>query len=141
MATPPSLLCHRDNAVLRAWNRTPNKEQVALGVHPHDPKADFSVAFRAHVAGHPLSLNDSGGIGAWTDGARLAMAGIAVGCRTAAEAVAMDHTLKSTPLRRAGHLDQLAGSKDVDLHFGTSGGRLAIDREAPKHLWRSAQSG
>src|SRR5690242_3128442 len=115
MATPASLFCYRDDAVLRAWNRTPDKEQVALGVHPHDPKADFSVAFRAHVAGHPLSLDDAGRIGARTDGAGLAVAGIAVGCRTAAEAVAMHYSLKSTPLRRAGHLDQLAGSKDVDL--------------------------
>src|SRR5690349_17411215 len=126
MATPPSLLCDGDNAVLRAWNRAPDKEQVALGVHPHDSKTDFSMAFRAHVAGHPLSLDDPGRIGAWADGAGLAVAGIAVGCGTAAEAMAMHHTLKSTPLGRAGHLDQLAGSEDVDLYFGTGGGRLAV---------------
>src|SRR6476661_861106 len=134
MATRPSLLGYRHNAVLRARDGAPDEQQVSLCVYPHNSEADFGVAFRAHVPRHPLSLDDARRVSAGADRARLPVTGIAVGCRTTPEAVAVHHALEPSTLCRACHLDQFAGGEDVYLHFGTGRRGFAIYRKASKHL-------
>src|SRR5918998_5967792 len=108
MAARPSLFSDGDDAVLRAGNGAANEEQITLGIYPDDPETDLGVAFRAHVARHPLSLDDPGGIGARADRARLPVPGVAVGGRAAAEPMTVHDALESAALGGAGHLDQLS---------------------------------
>src|SRR6187200_1209717 len=98
MAARPSLFCHRHNSVFGARDGTPDEEQVPLGVYPDHPETQFGVTLRAHVTGHSLALDDSGRVGAGTDGAGLPVPGISVRSRTAAKAVAENHALEPTTL-------------------------------------------
>src|SRR3954447_22211116 len=118
MTARPSLFCHSHDSVFRARDGTPHEEQVPLGVHPDHPETQLGVTLRAHVTGHSLALDDSGRVGTGTDGAGLPVSGIAVRCRAAAKAVAVNHALEPTTLGGASDLYQLAGGKDVHLHFG-----------------------
>src|SRR3990172_8290068 len=98
MAAPASLLGHGHDAVPGSRNRAPHEEKVALGVHPHHPKAGLGVPPGAHVTGEPLALDNSGRVGSRADRARLAMPGIAVGLGSSARVIAMDHALKAAAL-------------------------------------------
>src|SRR6478672_8495787 len=131
MTARPSLLGHGDDAVLRARNRAPDEQQVALGVHPHDGETQLGVALGAVVTRHPLPLDDARGVGARPDRARLPVPGVAVRGRSAAEPVAVHHALESAALGRAGDLHQLARREDVHLHLGARGRGIALVREFP----------
>src|SRR6185503_1104403 len=139
MAAPASLLGHGDDPVLGTGNGAPDEQEVALGVHLDHGEPQLGVALGAHVPRHPLALDDAGRIGAGADGARLAVARVAVGRRTAAEAVAVDDALEAAALGGTGDLDPLAGGEDVDLDLGTRRRRLAAEAEDPKHLRRRVE--
>src|SRR5689334_4236219 len=98
MAAPSCLLGDRHDAVPGAGNRAPHEEKVAFGVHLDHPKAELSVALRALMTGHLLALDDARRIGAGADGAGLPVPGVAVGRRSATEAMAVDDTLESATL-------------------------------------------
>src|ERR1043165_1650867 len=125
MAAAPSLLGDGHDAVLRAGNRAPHEEQVALGVDADHPEAELGVAPGAHVARHPLALDDPRRIGARADRARLPVPGVAVGGRPAAGAVAVHDALEALSLGAAGHLDQLTRREDLHRPFGAGSEALA----------------
>src|SRR6266581_6467505 len=139
MATPAPLLAHREEAVHRPGDRAPDEQQVARRIDLDHPETHLREAARAHVPGHALALDDARRIGARSDGARLAVPGVAVRLGTAAEMMAMHHALEPAPLRDAGDLDAIAGREDRDRHGLAQLGRLAprlpfrARREAPQH--------
>ena len=64
MAALSSLLRDRDDPVLGARNGAAHEQQVPLGVDLDDREAQFGVPRSAHVARHPLALDDARRIGA-----------------------------------------------------------------------------
>src|SRR5918995_4324910 len=98
MTARSSLLRHGDDPVLRARDRAPDEQQIALGVHLHHGEAQLGVAGSAHVARHPLALDDSRRVGARADRAGLPVSGVAVRGRTTTKAIALHDALKSPTL-------------------------------------------
>src|SRR3954470_752355 len=141
MAARPSLFCHGHDSVFGSRDGAPHEEKVPLGVHPDHPETQLGVALSAHVARHPLALDDSGRVGTGADGTGLPVTGIPVRCRATAETVAMHHALEPSALGSAGDLHQFPGRKDVHLYFGARSRSLAVDREAAQHLRGGFQPG
>jgi hypothetical protein len=72
----------------------------------------------AHVAGHPLALDDARRVGARADRARRPVdPGRAVRGTAAAEAVALHHALEAAALGRARHLDPVARFEGLHRHL------------------------
>src|SRR6185437_14064545 len=103
------------------------------------------------VTRHSLALDDTRRIGAGADGAGTTVLGVAVGVRTTAEAVTLHDTLEATTLRRASHLDLLAGGEnlDSDLVAGVVGRDLllvllqlrVVETEAAENFGRDGDAG
>src|SRR5260370_3023912 len=108
MATRPSLLADGDEAVHRTRHRAAHEQQIPLGVDFYDAQADLGEVAGAHMPGHPLALDDAGGIRAWRDRARLAVPGVAVRLGAAVEVMTVHHALKAPALRAAAHLHAIA---------------------------------
>src|SRR5207249_10775377 len=85
MAAPASLLADGEQAVGRPRHRPAHEQQIPLRVHLHDLEPQLGEVPGAHVAGHSLPLDDPRRVGARRDRARLAVPGVAVGLRAAAE--------------------------------------------------------
>src|SRR2546425_4934559 len=137
MATPASLLADGEQAVRRPRHRPAHEQQIPLRVHLHDLEPQLGEVPGAHVAGHPLPLDDPGRVGARRDRARLAVPGVAVGLRAACEVIAVHDALEATAFGHAGHLHQLAG---LENRYGDGVARLrrrvADDVEAVQHARR-----
>src|SRR6266508_4654246 len=88
MAARASLLADGEQAVHRARHRAPHEQQIALGVHLHDAEPQLGEVARAHVARHPLPLDDARGIGARRDRAGLPLPGVPMRLRSAVEVMA-----------------------------------------------------
>src|SRR5688500_7071862 len=139
MATRASLLRDRHDAVLGSGNGAPHEQKIPLRVDLDHAETQLGVPLGAHVARHPLAFDDPGRVGTRADRAGLAVAGIAVGGGTAAEAMAMHHTLKAAALRRAGDLHQLARSEDVHLDLCARRRCVAVDGKDAQDLGRHVQ--
>src|SRR6201988_3330596 len=137
MAARASLLADRDEAVHRARHGAAHEQEIALGVDLHDAQADLGEVAGAHVPGHPLAFDDARRIGTRRDRARLAVPRVAVGLGTAAEMMAVHHTLEPAPLGDAAHLHAIAFREDRDGDGGARDRRIARDREAPDDAWRA----
>ena len=114
---PPQPLAHLHRRVAAAGDRALDQQQVALGVDLDHRGAALGDARAAHPAGHLLSLEDAGGVGAGADRAGGADVVGAVGHRAAAEVVALDRALEALADRDGGdlHLLRRARSGDGDL--------------------------
>src|SRR5260370_18958973 len=88
MAARAPLLAHREQTVHRAGDGAAQKQQIPLGIDPNHPEAELGEAAGAHMTRHPRALDDARRIRPPGDRAGLAMAGGAVGLRTAAKAMA-----------------------------------------------------
>src|SRR5690349_7379571 len=141
MATRPSLLCNRHDAVLGPGDGPADKQQVPVCIDPDHPETNLGVPLGTHVTRHALALDDTGGVGTGTDRPRLPMTSVAVRRRTTTEAVSMNDTLKSATLGGAGHLDQLSRCENVDFDFRAGRRRLSVDAEAAEHLGRRLETG
>src|SRR6266404_2001290 len=75
------------------------------------------VALGAVVTRHLLALDYTRRIGAGADGAGPTVLGVAVGVRTAAEAVTLHDALEAAPLRRAGDFHLLARRENLNGDF------------------------
>src|SRR3954453_22354505 len=115
MAAPASLLGHGDDPVPGTGNGAADEQEGALGVHLDHGEPQLGMALGAHVARHPLALDDAGRVGARADRARLPVPRVAVARRPAAEPVAVDDALEAAAFRGPGDLDPLTGGEDVHL--------------------------
>src|SRR2546426_773149 len=130
MAARPSLLADSDQAVHRTRHRAAHEQQIPLGVNFDDAQADLGEVAGAHMPGHPLALDDAGGIRTWRDRSRLAMARIAVRLGPTGEVVTMDDALETAALRHAAHLHAIACGENRDRDGAAGRRRIARDREA-----------
>src|ERR1051325_718298 len=125
MASAP--LENVDEAVRRAGDRTPDEQNVLLGVHTGDHEILDGERLAAHATRQPLALDDARRIRRRADPRRLAAAKRrprgadrarlathrrAVRRRAGREAVALDHARESAPLRHALDVDVLALLED-----------------------------
>src|SRR5213082_3349936 len=143
MATPASLLAHRDEPVERAGHRAAHEQQVALGVHLDHPEAQLGEAACAHVAGHPLAFDDARRIGAGSDRPGLAVPRVAVGLGAPAEVMAVHHALEAATLGHARDLYAVALREDRHRHALARLRRLALraQHEALQHARRRLAAG
>src|ERR1043166_7593003 len=110
MASAP--LENVDEAVRRAGDRTPDEQNVLLGVHTGDHEILDGERLAAHATRQPLALDDARRIGRRADRARLATHRRAVRRRAGREAVALEHARESATLRHALDVDVLALLED-----------------------------
>src|SRR5262245_35909168 len=93
-ATVAPVLPDLEQTALRAGHGALHEEQVALGVDRVDRQSDLRAALRAHVAGHPHSLEDARRRRRCADRPGLADVVRAVRDGTPAEVVALDRALE-----------------------------------------------
>src|SRR5688572_3246391 len=108
MAAPASLLADGHEAVHRTRHRAAHEQEIALGVDPDDAQADLGEVAGAHVARHPLALDDARGIRPRRDRAGLAVPRVAVGLGAAAEMMAVHHALEAAPFGDAADFHTVA---------------------------------
>lgn len=96
-----------DEAVLAAGDSALDEHEVLLSVDANELEVADGDALVAHVAVHVQALADAGGIGALTDGTRLALVAAAVGHGAAGEVPALDGALEALALGGAGDVDGL----------------------------------
>src|ERR671937_3160659 len=105
-----------DDRPVRAGHRAPHEQQVAAGVDPDHPERLHGPRARAHVAGHPLTLEYARRVRG-ADRPRLAHVHRPVRLGAAAEVVPAHHALEPLALARALDVDQLALGEDVRLQL------------------------
>src|SRR5262249_41146056 len=99
MTAPPALLPNRHVAVGRPRYGAAHEQQVAIGIHADDRQAQLGEVAVAHVARHPLALDDARRIGPRSDRARLAVTRVAVGRRSSTEMIPVHDPLEPFALR------------------------------------------
>src|SRR6185503_1433674 len=103
---------NEDETVCRAGDRTPDEQDVLLGVHAGDHEVLGSQWLAAHATRQALALDDARRVGGRADRARLATHGRAVRGMTALEAVTLDDAREAAALRGALDVDVLALLED-----------------------------
>src|SRR5215217_8202692 len=116
---------HHHQALVRSGHGALNQKQISLRIDPQHLQVLHGYSVVAHAPGHPQPFEHSSRRRARTDGTRgTQTVRLTVRLRAAPETMALDHTLKATALRRAGHVDQVAFRERVgsdhlsDRHVG-----------------------
>src|SRR2546423_10283838 len=141
MAAPSSLLADGDQAVHRTRHRAAHKQEIALGINPHDPQADLGEVARAHVTRHSLAFDDARWVSTRRDRSRLTVPRVAVGLGTAVKVMTVHDALKAATLRHAAHLHAIAFGEDGDRDGAACGRRLTRHVEAPNDARRRLDAG
>src|ERR671930_1594852 len=130
MAARPSLFADGHQTVHRAGDGSAHEQKIALNVDLDDTQADLGEIARAHVPGHPLTLDDARRVGTRRDRSRLAMPRVAVRLGTAAEMMTMHDALEAATLRHTADLHPIAFGENGDGDGGSGSRGLARDGEA-----------
>src|SRR5437763_228952 len=99
---------NEDEAVRRTGDRSPDEQDVLLGVHACDHEIFGGERLAAHAARKALALDDARGVGGGADRARLAPHRRTVRGVPALEAMALDHAGETPPLRGSLHVHVLS---------------------------------
>src|SRR5829696_5687479 len=105
-----------DDGVLAAGHAAPDPELVVLRVNGDDLEVPDRDGLVAHLARHPLTLEDTGRVSRGPDGARLPDVVRAVTHGPAPEAVALDGALEAAALGDRAHVHLVADLEDVSRY-------------------------